>query len=81
VTGHHEVVVPQPFRPGEFLKSPKLAVCHDDANYLVGLILMKTTRGQVDEDDFGRLRSEYLRKVMNQRRFTARSTQSIFLCN
>lgn len=57
--------LPESFRPGEFLRLPRLRNLHDDARYFVSLILTKLAHRDVDERGYVRLMAKYLRKVMN----------------
>ena len=58
--------LPSTFHPGEFLHSPRLRNCHDDARYFVSLILTKLARGNVDDTGHVRLMAKHLRKVMHK---------------
>jgi hypothetical protein len=62
--------LPETFRPGEFLRSPRLRTCHDDARYFVSLILTKLARGDVDDTGRVRLMAKHLRRVMNFRYYS-----------
>lgn len=59
--------LPESFRAAEFLRSPKFQFCMDDARHFISVVLTKTVRDDVDEMGVVRLRSEYLKNVMNQR--------------
>jgi len=61
---------PSTFHPGEFLRSPKLRHCHDDARYFVSLILTKLARRGVDDSGNVRLMAKHLRQVMNFRKYS-----------
>ena len=63
--------LPESFRPGEFLRSPRLRNCHDDASYFISLILTKLARGNVDDAGHVRLMAKHLRSVMNYRNYAA----------
>lgn len=62
-------VLPESFRPAEFLRSPEL--CMDDARYFMNLVLLKLAHKQVDSLGFVRLKAEYLRNVMHQKHYAA----------
>jgi len=61
--------LPATFHPGEFLRSPKLRNCHDDARYFISLILTKLARRSVDDSGYVRLMATHLRNVMNFRNY------------
>lgn len=63
MTPYH-FVLPESFRPGEFLRSSRLRNCMDDLRYFMSLILMKLAHDDVDERGYVRLMAKYLRKVM-----------------
>ena len=63
--------LPETFKPGEFLRSPRLRNCMDDARYFVSLILTKLSRRDVDSTGFVRLRAEHLRSVMHRHNYAA----------
>ena len=64
-----QVRLPESFRPGEFLRTPKLIRLADDARYFISLILTKTARGQVDQFGNVRLMAKYLRNIMHKHHY------------
>jgi hypothetical protein len=64
------LIVPETFRPGEFLRG-RLLHRHDDAYYFVHLIVTKTARGQADDEGFVRLKAAHLMAVMSKDHYAA----------
>jgi hypothetical protein len=63
-------VLPETFRPGEFLRDPWAVLLFDDSRYFISQILRKTARGQADRTGHVRLQAKYLRQVMHPHKYT-----------